>query len=323
MNTETPSFGWQSQRHRQGRSWLAGLAFLAACLLASPAFAQVKDVNCNDIDRPTEGLCIDYFANGNSCTGGEFAPKRPCDDYVAGGKGVAGKCSDQLAPDKDGDGRGDSCDNCPDKPNLDQTDRDSDGVGDVCDNCPDVANPDQLDANKDGIGDACDACRTGKPNPLQPDNDGDGKPDECDNCPTVPNPDQKDADGDGVGDACDKCPTADNRYDRDKDGYADTCDNCPDTVNMDQKDSDGDGVGDACDNCFADKNADQADTNGDGIGDVCQPDVGGGPGCAVSGGGSGSNWALGLGALAGLALLIGLSRSSARRRSVGVSARQK
>lgn len=34
-------------------------------------------------------------------------------------------------------------------------DSDNDGKGDTCDNCPNVPNPDQLDSNNDGIGDAC------------------------------------------------------------------------------------------------------------------------------------------------------------------------
>ena len=38
-------------------------------------------------------------------------------------------------------------------------DRDGDGHGDVCDNCPGDANPDQADKNKDGIGDVCDGGR--------------------------------------------------------------------------------------------------------------------------------------------------------------------
>src|SRR5207249_10897096 len=79
-----------------------------------------------------------------------------------------------------------------------QADRDGDGVGDACDDCPDTPDPAQLDTNHDGIGAA-------RGRPL-PDADGDGVPDAVDNCPAVPNPDQADADGDGVGDACDPCP---------------------------------------------------------------------------------------------------------------------
>jgi len=37
-----------------------------------------------------------------------------------------------LASDRDGDGRGDSCDNCPDAANADQADTDQDGTGDAC-----------------------------------------------------------------------------------------------------------------------------------------------------------------------------------------------
>lgn len=83
-----------------------------------------------------------------------------------------------IEEDSDGDGIGNSGDNCPGVSNSYQSDIDSDGVGDVCDNCPNTENADQADSDGDGIGDACD------------------------NCPEVANLDQADTDWDGVGDAC-------------------------------------------------------------------------------------------------------------------------
>src|SRR5439155_1661491 len=116
-------------------------------------------------------------------------------------------------------------------------DRDGDGVGDACDNCPSVYNPDQADSNGNGIGDACDGC---------PDRDGDGICDDVDNCPVVYNPDQADRDGDGVGDACDNCPDVPNpdQADGDVDGIGDACDTCSSGA-----DTDRDGVCDSRDNC--------------------------------------------------------------------------
>lgn len=37
-------------------------------------------------------------------------------------------------------------------------DKDGDGIGDNCDNCPGVRNPDQRDTDLDGLGDTCDTC---------------------------------------------------------------------------------------------------------------------------------------------------------------------
>ena len=90
--------------------------------------------------------------------------------------------------DLDGDGAGDTCDNCPLLPNPGQEDSDGDGIGDICDNCPTAPNPDQLDEDADFLGDACD------------------------NCPSAVNASQSDVDGDGVGDAC---------GDEDADGWPD------------------------------------------------------------------------------------------------------
>src|SRR5207249_3867911 len=88
---------------------------------------------------------------------------------------------------------GDACD-----------DRDGDGRIDTADNCPDVANPGQENADGDALGDACDPC-------TDTDGDGFGDPgfplNTCpvDNCPKIPNPGQLDGDHDGRGDACQVC----------------------------------------------------------------------------------------------------------------------
>jgi len=103
----------------------------------------------------------------------------------------------QRPVDTDGDGVGDSRDNCPATFNPDQFDLDGDSRGDACDNCPGSFNPGQEDGDGDGTGDACE------------DEDGDGVLDAFDNCRAVPNPDQRDTDFDGVGDLCDATPVHD------------------------------------------------------------------------------------------------------------------
>ena len=119
--------------------------------------------------------------------------------FMIGSFGGGGDLMFQVTQpvDTDGDGRGDSTDNCPTVPNPDQFDSDGDGRGDACDNCPFSYNPGQEDTDGDGTGDACE------------DSDGDGRPDAFDNCPTFPNPDQQDRDFDGLGDACDPTPVHD------------------------------------------------------------------------------------------------------------------
>ncbi len=116
-------------RHRVTplRSWLLALA---ALLPIDPAFA-LTDVNCNGISREAEKLCVDYNVERRTCpTGGN--PTRPCDDYVAVTPGRPATCSADFARDSDGDGLGDSCDNCPELANVDQMDSDGDGIGDAC-----------------------------------------------------------------------------------------------------------------------------------------------------------------------------------------------
>jgi hypothetical protein len=78
-------------------------------------------------------------------------------------------------------------------------DGDGDGIGDSLDNCPVTANSDQADDDRDGIGDACEANGA-------PDADADGRPDSADNCLTVWNVNQADDDRDGLGNACDPTP---------------------------------------------------------------------------------------------------------------------
>jgi Thrombospondin type 3 repeat len=230
----------------------------------------------------------------------------PLDYYLAGGS-----CQPNLAPiyapnviayaaslfctdptDTDGDGIGDSCDNCPSVSNPNQRDCDLDGEGDACDgdtpdtdgdqvadacdNCPSDANPGQEDSDSDGIGNACDPC-------VGPgaDGDGDGICDAVDNCPIDPNAGQEDSDFDGIGDACDPCVDDPSYYDFDGDGFCSNsglcpsgCDNCYFTYNPDQADGDGDGIGDACDNCPADANPSQQDSDFDGFGDACDTCIG-------------------------------------------------
>lgn len=119
------------------------------------------------------------------------------------------------------------------------TDTDGDGFGDSVDNCPFVANNDQADTDGDGVGDACNDAE---------DFDGDEFADNLDNCPDDPNPGQEDRDFDLIGDVCDAFPDDPNNelaqceedlaaceavpafVDTDGDGEDDSTDACPGTL---------------------------------------------------------------------------------------------
>ncbi len=53
-----------------------------------------------------------------------------------------------VPEDRDFDGIADPTDNCPDKPNPDQSDQDHDSVGDACDLCPDIGDLCQPQSSK-------------------------------------------------------------------------------------------------------------------------------------------------------------------------------
>ncbi|MFL5321734.1 MAG: lamin tail domain-containing protein [Myxococcaceae bacterium] len=170
---------------------------------ASAVCQSGKKNNCNACGA------ADVPNIGGACTGGSgCAGTLGCNASGtgsvcnAGAKNNCGVCGAANGPDGDGDGRGDSCDNCPGTANASQTDTDGDGKGDACDNCPNTSNSSQADSDGDGIGDACDNCPAAS-NSNQLDADSDGKGDVCDNCRYVSNSNQLDSDGDQKGDVCD------------------------------------------------------------------------------------------------------------------------
>jgi hypothetical protein len=182
----------------------------------------------------TGGCSSNGGGGGGGCGNATVEGEEDCDAFNLDGQscrslGYSGgtlSCSDCIfdtgacygSTDGDGDGYGDSSDNCPSLANASQRDTDDDGLGDICDNCPTHANASQRDTDGDGIGDPCDVA-------APTDRDSDGIADGQDNCIGTSNANQTDNDDDGVGNACD---------------------NCPNNANASQTDTDVDGIGDVC-----------------------------------------------------------------------------
>jgi hypothetical protein len=163
-------------------------------------------------------------------------------------------------------------DNCFRKKNKSQADRDLDGVGDKCDNCPDIANgpcaagvcdPNGLTCIDGLIGATCGVDSDCDLNLGLCDADGDGNVTATEILLGA----QIDSDFDSVGDACDTDNDNDQIQD-DGDGSGVFGDNpcLPDPNGQ---------IASCDDNCRLTFNTDQTDTDGDGDGDVCDDDVDG------------------------------------------------
>jgi len=98
---------------------------------------------------------------GKCCTalslipGQMYGPINETIDPICATAQLFGTIAAGVLADTDGDFTPDVVDDCPAVSDL-QSDKDGDGVGDTCDNCAKAYNPDQADRNHDGVGDACD-----------------------------------------------------------------------------------------------------------------------------------------------------------------------
>ncbi len=113
-------------------TWVAGVAILAV----GCSFQGSAASNDGSDDSSTDSVDV----------GDEVDPPDAPDE---------GGIPDASLVDTDGDGVGDSLDNCVDVQNADQRDHEDDGRGDVCDPCPHL--PGGVDDDDlDGAGNACD-----------------------------------------------------------------------------------------------------------------------------------------------------------------------
>ena len=95
--------------------------------------------------------------------------------------GINGTAASQPNSDFDGDGVGDSVDNCPQTANANQADSDGDGIGEACDSVDDST----ADPDGDGLTNAQE--KVLGTHPLNPDTDRDGVNDRSDGYPLDPN----------------------------------------------------------------------------------------------------------------------------------------
>ncbi len=118
------------------------------------------DDPCKNVKCPSDGyignpyckngdlyqIYRDYYCENGECKYTDTEIKiKDCEGGCSNGGCIVNPCGE----DKDGDGIGDNCDNCPGVRNPDQRDTDLDGLGDTCDTCP------TLNGSTGEIGNGC------------------------------------------------------------------------------------------------------------------------------------------------------------------------